>query len=503
MDGDPRYYDTHYWHPRRHRRRARSRRPVPRRVRLPDGARAARRRPPPVHAPPGWTCPGTPCFGNHDGLVQGNFPPHAAERRRSPPARSRSSRRRRASRRPTCSTPDGQHLDAGPRRRSSSRRTSGRSRPTRTAAAQPRARSSRSTSPPRPPGRPRLHRRRTATDGTAYYTFDRGPVPVRRHGHRQPERRRRRVARPGAVRLAAGDASRRATGKAVRGLQPPHHRRRWPTRSSAPAATRAAGARRRGRGVPAAPAAASIAWVNGHTHRNQIWPHRARRRHRRLLGDQHRLPHRLAAAVAAHRDRGQPATARCRSSRTMLDHAGPAEPRAATSARPLQLAAPVAASCRANDPQERTCEPPAARRTTATSSCWSRKPAGDLAGLQPSRVRRRCAASWPQAPSISRPRVSRTVVGTPLASSRRTNSRSSRGSDAVHFEPGVGLSGIRLTCTQPQSPYDVQHVAEQVGAPGLVVDAAHHGVLDRDPALGRPGVVPGRLDGLGDRTSGC
>ena len=35
------------------------------------------------------------------------------------------------------------------------------------------------------------------------------------------------------------------------------------------------------------------------------------------------------------------------------------------------------------------------------------------------------AASWPQAPSISRPRVSRTVVGMPLASSRRTNSRSS------------------------------------------------------------------------------
>ena len=46
------------------------------------------------------------------------------------------------------------------------------------------------------------------------------------------------------------------------------------------------------------------------------------------------------------------------------------------------------------------------------------------------------AASWPQAPSISRPRVSRTVVGMPLASSRRTNSRSSAGSEAVHFEPG-------------------------------------------------------------------
>ena len=52
------------------------------------------------------------------------------------------------------------------------------------------------------------------------------------------------------------------------------------------------------------------------------------------------------------------------------------------------------------------------------------------------------------------PRVSRTVVGMPFASSRRTNSRSSSGSEAVHLLPGVGLSGIRLTCTQPQSPYE-------------------------------------------------
>ena len=33
----------------------------------------------------------------------------------------------------------------------------------------------------------------------------------------------------------------------------------------------------------------------------------------------------------------------------------------------------------------------------------------------------------------------------------RTRARPS-GRLAVHFEPGVGLSGIRLTCTQPQSP---------------------------------------------------
>ena len=68
----------------------------------------------------------------------------------------------------------------------------------------------------------------------------------------------------------------------------------------------------------------------------------------------------------------------------------------------------------------------------------------------------RSRTSCPQAPSMSLPRVSRTVVGMPLASSRRTNSRSSSGSEAVHLEPGVGFSGIRFTCTQPQSPYELR-----------------------------------------------
>src|SRR5690606_24260764 len=59
-------------------------------------------------------------------------------------------------------------------------------------------------------------------------------------------------------------------------------------------------------------------------------------------------------------------------------------------------------------------------------------------------------ASWPQAPSMSLPRVSRTVVGIPAARSRVTNSASTSGSLAVQIEPGVGLSGIGLTCTQPR-----------------------------------------------------
>lgn len=58
------------------------------------------------------------------------------------------------------------------------------------------------------------------------------------------------------------------------------------------------------------------------------------------------------------------------------------------------------------------------------------------------------AASCPQAPSISWPRVSRTVTGTPCASMAWTNARSSSGREAVHFEPGVGFSGIRFTWTR-------------------------------------------------------
>src|SRR5690606_32204234 len=60
------------------------------------------------------------------------------------------------------------------------------------------------------------------------------------------------------------------------------------------------------------------------------------------------------------------------------------------------------------------------------------------------------AASCPHAPSMSLPRVSRTVVGTPWPRRVATNSASTSGSLAVHFEPGVGLSGIGLTCTQPR-----------------------------------------------------
>ena len=49
-----------------------------------------------------------------------------------------------------------------------------------------------------------------------------------------------------------------------------------------------------------------------------------------------------------------------------------------------------------------------------------------------------------------RTRVSRTVVGMPCARSRSTNCCSTPRRDAVHFDPGVGLSGMGLTCTHPR-----------------------------------------------------
>ncbi len=49
-----------------------------------------------------------------------------------------------------------------------------------------------------------------------------------------------------------------------------------------------------------------LAWVNGHTHENKITRGPARPPRAGLLGDQHRLAHRLPATRTHHRDRGQP-----------------------------------------------------------------------------------------------------------------------------------------------------------------------------------------------------
>src|SRR3954447_3952590 len=72
MDGDPVYYDTHYWHPGgtpagRQDDRYRSQYGFPTIPKLLDAARR------PFTAA-GLDIPWYTCFGNHDGLSQGNFP---------------------------------------------------------------------------------------------------------------------------------------------------------------------------------------------------------------------------------------------------------------------------------------------------------------------------------------------------------------------------------------------------------------------------------------------
>ncbi len=77
MDGDPLYYDTDYWHPGgtppgKADDDYRSRHGFPRIPKLLDAARR------PFTAA-GLNLPWYTCFGNHDGLAQGNFPPSTTQ----------------------------------------------------------------------------------------------------------------------------------------------------------------------------------------------------------------------------------------------------------------------------------------------------------------------------------------------------------------------------------------------------------------------------------------
>ena len=62
-----------------------------------------------------------------------------------------------------------------------------------------------------------------------------------------------------------------------------------------------------------------------------------------------------------------------------------------------------------------------------------------------------CAWSCPQAASISRPRVSRTVAGTRRRGARRRRRRPA-GGVPLQREPGVGFSGMRLTWLRQPRP---------------------------------------------------
>ena len=119
-----------------------------------------------------------------------------------------------------------------------------------------------------------------------------------------------------------------------------------------------------------------IAYVAGHTHDNEVTLLRRQAR-ARLLGDQHRLAHRLAAAEPADRGDGQP-----RRDAVDLRH-DPRQRRAGRGARagPAAIAVDRPSSRRSaatlswNDPQREAegggAEPTSlGGRRTATSSCW-------------------------------------------------------------------------------------------------------------------------------------
>ena len=69
------------------------------------------------------------------------------------------------------------------------------------------------------------------------------------------------------------------------------------------------------------------------------------------------------------------------------------------------------------------------------------------------------------------------------------------------MEPGVGLSGIGLTCTQPR-PRCVELLGQQVGTPGVVVHVLDQRVLDGDPAARLVEVVVGGVERLVDLPAG-
>ena len=163
-------------------------------VRLPHGARACSTPAARRSRPPGSTMPWYAAFGNHDQLMQGNFPHNdAASADRA--------------------VGDTKVTTKGVRGRS-------RADPDRRLLSRARDRS-RSTSHHRAPGRPRLHRSRTATPGTAYYTFDQGPIRFIVLDTVNPNGDADGLHRPAAVRLAQGAAG-RLRRQARDHLQPPH-----------------------------------------------------------------------------------------------------------------------------------------------------------------------------------------------------------------------------------------------------------------------------------------
>ena len=300
MDGDPAYYDTHYWHPEgtpagKPDDLARSRYGFPVVTGL---TTAARRR----FTTTGLDLPWYTAFGNHDQLVQGNFP-HTLELSAiatgdlkviSPPPGVSEADLLHVLRTGDPSallpalavSPYTKVVTPDPDRRTISR-------------AEVIAEHFRTTGTPVGHG----YRPANRESGLAYYTFDKGSLrfvvldTVNPNGKDDGSLDRTQFAWLGSLlersrdRIvvvashhtvdtmtnvlvgAGGEAEPRVLGDEVEALLLEHPQ--------------------------------VVAWVNGHTHMNQVWAHRAGRRHRRLLGDQHGQPRRLPHAVAAGRGRRQ------------------------------------------------------------------------------------------------------------------------------------------------------------------------------------------------------
>ena len=165
---------------------------------------------------------------------------------------------------------------------------------------------------------------------------------------------------------------------------------------------------------------------------------------------------------------GRPPSSRGRTRRTSARPGYPRSPRRPAAPPPRPSAPPASAARGA--------------RTRGSSASRGRVEAGARVGAEAE------AASWPQAPSISRPRVSRTVTGTPWASRRRTNSRCVGGPRRGPLRAGRRVERDQVDVREPPG----QQRTQQVGPPGLVVDVLDQGVLDRDAAAGGRGVVPAR-----------
>ena len=106
------------------------------------------------------------------------------------------------------------------------------------------------------------------------------------------------------------------------------------------------------------------------------------------------------------------------------------------------------------------------------------------------------AWSWPQAASISRPRVSRTVTVTPPSRRIRDEALDARpAASRSSASPGVGLSGMRFTCERQPRASSASPVGLLVG----VVEAVDHHVLEAHPPAGARREAPAGGDTSRDR----